>query len=149
MVSLRLVRLIEDHADELAEGLIERLRHSSRTVDFLRVPEDELRQNAVGIYRNLGDWLLTKTDTDIETRYLQTGMRRAEQGVALADFVWGLVITKENLWSFLQSHAQGDGVLDLHGQLEFVHLVDRFYDRVLYFVTLGYQRTERAAKRAA
>jgi hypothetical protein len=149
MLSTRLVHLIENHAEELAEGLIERLRHSSRTVDFFYVPDDELRQGAINIYRNLGDWLLNKTETDVEYRYVQVGMKRAEQGVGLTDFVWALVITKENLWRFLQSHAHVDLVLELYGELEFVQLVDQFFDRAFYYATVGYQRVQGRAKRAA
>ena len=39
MIALRLVRLIERHADSLAEELIEKLRASARTSDMQKVPE--------------------------------------------------------------------------------------------------------------
>jgi len=149
MLSLRIVRLIEDHSDELAIGLIDRLRHSSRTVDYFKIPDDELLQDAAGIYRHLGDWLMNKTETDVEFRYTQIGMKRAEQGVAISDFVWAVIITKENLWRFLQSHSLSDRVFELYGELEFVQWVDQFFDRALYYATVGYQRAERAARRAA
>ena len=149
MLSLRLVRLIEDHAEELAGGLIERLRQSARRAGYLPVPEEELRQGTIGIYRHLGDWLLTKTDTEIENRFVQAGRTYAQQGVELATFVWALIITKENLWSFLQSHAQGERVPELYGELEFVRLVDRFFDRAIYYAALGYQHAEDKTETAA
>ena len=43
MIALRLVRLIERHADNLAEELIEKLRASAHTSDMQKVPEAELR----------------------------------------------------------------------------------------------------------
>ncbi len=144
MIAVRLVRLIEQHADELAAGLIERIRHSSRTVDYFKIPEEELRRAAGEIYRRLGDWLQNKTETDIEYHYTQTGMRRAEQGVAISDFVWALVITKENLWRFLQSHAIVDRMFELYGELELIQMVDQFFDRALYYSILGYQRFQRS-----
>jgi hypothetical protein len=149
MLSLRLVRLIEQHSEELANNLIDRLRHSSRTVDYFKVPDDELRRDAGNIYFYLGDWLLNKTETDVEFRYTQIGQKRAEQGIALSDFVWALVITKENLWRFLQSHALVDRVQELYGELEFMQLVDQFFDRAMYYATVGYQRAQRAAGKAA
>jgi hypothetical protein len=149
MLSLRLVRLIEEHSEELANDLIDRLRHSSRTVDYFKVPDDELRRGAGEIYRHLGDWLLNKTETDVEYRYTQVGMKRAEQGVAMSDFVWALIITKENLWRFLQFYGLAERMLDLYGELEFVQLVDQFFDRAMYYATVGYQRAERKVSRAA
>ncbi len=153
MLASRLVHLIEQHAEELADGLIDRVRHSSRTVDYFKIPVEELHRDAGAIYRQLDDWLLNKTETDIEYHYTQLGMRRAEQGVAISDFVWALIITKENLWRFLQSHTIVDRLLDLYGELELVQLVDQFFDRALYYATVGYQRYQRelesARKKAA
>ena len=149
MLSLRLVRLIEQHSDTLARDLIDRLRHSSRTVDYFKISDEELLQHATAIYRNFGDWLLTKTETDLEFRYTQTGMKRAQEGIAISDFIWALVITKENLWRFLQSHAVVDRMVDLYGELEFIQLVDQFFDRAIYYAALGYQRAEHKLPKAA
>lgn len=38
MIALRLVRLIEDHSDELAEGLLKKFQSSSLTKDMGKVP---------------------------------------------------------------------------------------------------------------
>jgi hypothetical protein len=149
MLSQRLFRLIEAGSDELANDLVDRLRHSSRTVDYFKIPEEELRQNAGSMYRHLGDWLLNKTETDIEFRYTQLGEKRAEQGIAISDLVWALVITKENLWRFLQTHAAVDHIVGLYGELEFVQLVDQFFDRALYYAVHGYQRARQGAPKAA
>ena len=42
MVGGHLVRLIERHADELADGLLKKLRNSDRTTEFRRIPVEEL-----------------------------------------------------------------------------------------------------------
>ena len=36
MIALRLVRLIEDHSDELVEGFLQKLRTSEKTKDMAR-----------------------------------------------------------------------------------------------------------------
>ena len=69
MIALRLVRLIENHSDELAKDLIEKLQTSARTSDMQKVLEAELRSRIHEILQHLGEWLLTKTGSDIETRY--------------------------------------------------------------------------------
>ena len=60
MIALRLVRLIEDHSDELVEGFLYKLRTSDKTKDMAKVPVQELRDRVREILRNLGDWLLYK-----------------------------------------------------------------------------------------
>lgn len=148
MVAIRLVRLIERHSDELASGLVDRLRHSSRTASYLQIPEEDLRKDIVGLYRNLGDWLLNKTETDVEYRFAQLGARRAQQAVPMAEFVWAIVITKESLWRFLQMQGGVDRIVELFGELELIQLIDQFFDRALYYAMLGYGRAERPARAA-
>ena len=74
MFSIRLVNLIEFHADKLAQGLMRRLQNSPQASEMLRkVPADELKSRVHEIYRNLGDWLLKKTESEIEERYTGVG----------------------------------------------------------------------------
>ena len=66
MIALRLVHLIETHSEELAEGLTQKLLSSDRTRDLRKIPANEVHHRCHEIYRNLSDWLLTKTEHDIE-----------------------------------------------------------------------------------
>jgi len=68
-VSSRLTRLIEKHSQELAAGLTAELLRSERTSDFRKIPPDELQRTTGEVYRNLGEWLLRKTERDIEQRF--------------------------------------------------------------------------------
>ena len=84
MIALRLVQLIEDHSEELAEGLTKKLLSSERTRDLQRLPANELHQRCHEIYRHLSEWLLTKTEHDVEVAYKALGARRAGQGIWMA-----------------------------------------------------------------
>ena len=138
MLALRLVRLIEGHADELALGLTEKLRQSERTRDFCKVPPEELCLAAAEIYHNLGGWLMQKTEIDIAERFKALGARRAAEGVGLHQFVWALVISRNHLWQFLQREAFADNVIQLSGKLELQQMLNQFYDRAVYYGVLGY-----------
>ena len=91
MLAARLVNLIEAHSQQLSVGLLKKLLVSERTADLRRVPEGELVERTYEIYRNLSDWLLNKTESDIERRYTEIGARRAQQGVAFSHFLWAIV----------------------------------------------------------
>ena len=138
MIALRMVRLIETHSDELTAGLLSKFRASSRTADLDKVPPDELRERAGEILFHLSDWLLNKTEADVEQRYREIGSRRASQGVSLSDLCWSMVMTKEHLWGFLQSRGLLNSVIDIYGQLELLRMLDQFFDRALCFAIEGY-----------
>jgi len=140
MIALRLVRLIEHHSDELAAELVAKLETSSRTTELRKVPVEELRRHIQEILQHFGEWLLTKTNDDIEQRYFEIGERRASQGVALSDFSWAIVLTKEHLWEFLQRQGSMRGPVEIYGEMELLRLLDQFFDRGLCFATEGYER---------
>ena len=83
MLGIRLVRLIEEHSAELAQGLTAQIRQSERTSDFKEIPAEDLRLAAAEVYRNLGEWLLQKTEDDIGARFRAVGARRAAEGIRL------------------------------------------------------------------
>ena len=149
MLGSRLVGLIERNSNELADGLAAKLCNSSRTTDFREIPPDELAQGAHEIYSNLSDWLLTKTESDIELRYTGIGARRAGQGIPLPQLVWGFFISKEHLWAFLQREAMVEGPVEVFGELELVQLLDQFFDRAVYFAVNGYVEATQRKTQAA
>jgi hypothetical protein len=139
MLGGNLLRLIERHSDELAEGLLNKLRNSDRASEFHKVPQEELQHGAREMYHNLGDWLLTKTESDIEIRYTQLGARRASQGVPVSQFIWAVLLSKEHLFAFLRREGFVEGAVQLYGELELLQLLDQFFDRALYYAVVGYE----------
>jgi hypothetical protein len=140
MIALRLVRLIENHSEELTESLIAKLESSVRTADLRKVSAEELRGRIHEILQHLNEWLLTKTGPDIERHYREIGERRAAQNVALSDFCWGIILTKEHLWEFLQRQGFRRGPVEIYGELELLRLLDQFFDRALCFASEGYEQ---------
>jgi hypothetical protein len=146
----RLVRLIETHSDQLARGLLERIENCERCREFvLKVPPEELRQRVYEIYHNLGQWLLRKTERDVEQRYMAIGERRAGQGVSLSALIFVIIATKEHLWEYVTREALADRPVELFQELELFQLVEQFFDRAIYFAAVGYERYQSAQKKAA
>ena len=143
MVALKLVRLIERHSEELVQGLAEQIRTSARMCDFRKIPPAELELAAAEVYRNLGEWLLQKTEDDIERRFGAIAARRAAEGVGLHQFVWALIISRDHLWRFLQREAFACNVVELYGELELHQMLTQFFDRAVYYGILAYDKAER------
>jgi hypothetical protein len=77
MIALRLVRVIETNSDLLARELLEKLRRSPYTASLNNVPGEELQARSESIFRNLSEWLLHKSEPEIERVYSELGTRRA------------------------------------------------------------------------
>ena len=140
MIALRLVHLIEKHSSELSEGLTSKILTSARTNDMNKVPTNELRIRTREILQNLSEWLLTKSAADIDRRYLELGSRRAAQGVALADYCWAIVLTKEYIWDFLQRQGFLQSPVEIYGEMELLRLLDQFFDRAICSAVKGYHQ---------
>lgn len=141
MIAPRLVHLIESHSEQLTHGLVEKLQRCERLPDLKNIPDDEFRHRVHEIYHNLGEWLLSKTEADIEGRYTVLGARRAAQGVALSQLVWAILIVKEHLWEFLKREGLVDRPVELYQELELFQLTDQFFDRAVYYAIIGYERS--------
>jgi hypothetical protein len=140
MLAIRLVKLIEKHSEQLSCELSEKVWNSPRCGDLHKVPPNELEARTREIYHNLSDWLLNKTEAELEQRYTELGARRAQQGVAYSHFLWAITATREHLRIFVQSEGLSDSAMELHGELELMHLLGQFFDRALYYAAVGYER---------
>lgn len=139
MFSYRLVRLIESHADALAEGLEQKVQNNPQVTHFRDISAIELRERVYEIYRHLGEWLLGKNELDVEQRYREIGARRVQQKVPLSEVVQAIVLVKENLWEFLKSEAVMDRAVEIMGELELLQMLEMFFDRAIYYAVVGYE----------
>ena len=140
MLAIRLVELIEKHSERLSRELSEKVWNSPRCSDLHKVPSAELEARTHEIYRNLNEWVLNKTEAELEQRYTELGARRCEQGVAYSHFLWAVTATKEHLRTFVQREGLSDTAMELHGELELIFLLGKFFDRALYYAAVGYER---------
>jgi hypothetical protein len=42
--------------------------------------------------------------------------------------------------AFVQREGLSDSAMELHGELELLHLLGQFFDRALYYAAVGYER---------
>jgi hypothetical protein len=142
MLGMKLVRLIETHSEALSRGLAEELLKSERTRDFRNIPLEDLQLAAAEVYRNLGEWLLQKTESDISRRFKGIAGRRAGQGIGIHQYVWALMLTRDQLLRFLRREGFADTIVELHGELELHHLLNQFFDRAIYYAILGHDQAQ-------
>ena len=138
-MTYKLVHLIEYHSAQLAAGLVGRVHMSERAGSYRNVSPVELQDAVCEIYRHLGTWLLSKSDSDVEQRYTAIGTRRAEQDVPLSELVWVIVMTKRNLWEYIDDMSFPGRVVDLAEKHEMSQLIDQFFDQAIHSAVVGYE----------
>jgi len=145
MFARKFIDHVDSHADHLCKEFMQKIRRSEKCSELLeRVPAEEQQQTTREIYRNLTDWLLTNTDTVTEERYVNLGMRRAQQGVPFSVLFWAVCATREYFWEYTERETLLDEPADFWGGVRMLHSLDRFFDRALYFVTIGYETAAKA-----
>ncbi len=140
LLSARLIRMIEEHADELTRVLIDNLHRNARTPSYHRIPREELHRRISEVYRKLGTWLSNISDETIESVYEELGRDRRVQGTPLNEVIYALILTKYRLRDYIRDSGLVDSVVDLYQEQELHRLVGQFFDKAIYYTVKGYER---------
>jgi hypothetical protein len=139
MLTHKLIHLIQYHSENLAASLVRQVQMSERAGSYRNVSPEELRQRVFEIYRHVGEWLLNKSETDIEQRYLAIGARRVEQNVPLSELVWVIVLTKRNLWIYMDDVSVPGRAVDVSARQEIQARLEQFFDEAIHAAVAGYE----------
>lgn len=151
MLSVRLVRMIEDHAEQLTRGVLDDLQTNSRTPAYHKLDREELHRRVYDVYRNLGRWLGEKAEEPIATFYSNLGRRRCAEGIPVSEVVYALILIKYHLRDYIRAAGLVDSAMELYQEQELHRLVGHFFDKATYHTVCGYEgaAAERPAPRVA
>lgn len=145
MLSARLVRLIQDHAEDLTGEVLRDLRSNPRTQAYHALPLEEVRRRVYDVCHNFGRWLGDKTEAPVEATYGALGRTRRAEGVPLSEVVYALMLTKQHLRGYIMSAGLVGSAVDLYQEEELSLLTERFFDRAVYHAVKGYEAGVTAA----
>jgi hypothetical protein len=157
MLSARLIRLIETHADSLAREVVEDLLTNKHTpsYSYLRIPKEELERRSFEFYQNLGNWIGDQKDDAIRAEYEERGKIRCREGIPVSEIVYSLILRKKHLRRYIREHgfieSSGDRIgsgaplpLELYSIQELNYLIGDYFDRALYYLVRGYEMQAKA-----
>ena len=140
ILGYRLVRLIEAHAEGLAKALGEQIANSDRCPAYRTNVDPKELEHLVGeVYQQLGQWLLSRTDNDIEQRYKAIGARRAQEGVPMSQVLWCIALVKKNLWEYFSANDLLQQPAEVFSEMKMFQLLDQFIDRAMFYAAVGYE----------
>ncbi len=138
MLSSKLLDLIERHADAIYKELIRDIRSNPYTKGYHRFSSEEIYNRAFDVYRNLGEWLLQKSDDDVKARYIDLGKSRFTDNIPLSQIVYALLLTRIHLVDFIRRHGLRDTTLEIYQEHELCHKIVRFFDKAVFYTVYGY-----------
>lgn len=149
MLSARLVKMIQDHAEELTRGVLNDLGTNHRTPSYHKIPREELHRRVYDVYHNLGRWVGDKSDEAIDGTYSALGRRRFAEAIPLSEVVYALILTKEHLRDYVRSAGLVDSAVELYQEEELNLMVGHFFDKAVYYTVRGYEREASSARGVA
>jgi len=140
-ISERLVEMIERNADELAGKWLKDVRTRPETPTYRTFDPDLLFDRVRSVYSHLGRWISRETtEEEVASYYVSLGSRRREEGFALSEVMWALVITRRHIWYKVLSDGLLDTSLELNQALELNNRVVLFFDKAAYYLCKGYEK---------
>jgi len=149
MLSTNLVRMIENHAEQITADLLERLREDPELPNLRKLPTLELRSRAGNILIHLGDWLSESDEKQIAISYEALGRLRFEEHVPLHECVRNFQRLKQHMVSYIRNQGFRQTTIELYAEEELEHLLGQFFDKVIYYMVRGYEGAPRHTHVAA
>jgi hypothetical protein len=142
MIYTKLVKLIEDNQGELTQRSLKDLQERDETRQYRNVQPELLKERVSDVYSKLVSWLNKERRAgagDIQKYYTDLGKRRFSEGIPLSEVVLAFMLLKRHLWLFVTEKQFFDSTYECYQALELNNKVVLFFDRIIYFATLGYE----------
>ncbi|HOJ13372.1 MAG TPA: hypothetical protein PLS81_11215 [Deltaproteobacteria bacterium] len=141
MFYFELLDLIKNNANELTRRACKEISTREETRGYRKIPADVLYERVFDVYNNLSGWLGQDDHTmsQIRTVYTELGRKRYHEGIPLHEVVLAFMLVKRILWEFIQERQFFETTFEMGQALELNNRVVFFFDRVIYFVSMGYE----------
>jgi hypothetical protein len=139
----KLVSLIERNADSLSRKWAKLVQTHPSTSTYHDCDPDKLFERAFRVYGQLGSWVSQEMGrTEVAKQYTALGVQRRKEGVLLSELIQALIITRRVLWFEVIEERFLDTPRDFRLALELNNRVVQFFDRAVFFATIGYEHGE-------
>lgn len=143
-VAQRLVKLIENDAEELATTWFNYASKNVKLPSYHHFDERELFTRAYEVYSQLGKWIAWETGREeVAEQYLAHGAQRCHQKFELAEVVQALILMRVYLWRKVLTEGLLDSAKELSQAIELNIQITRYFDRAIYFTILGYMKRKK------
>lgn len=138
---------VQDHGEEIATMWIDGIRTNPQTPSYRVVSDEELAHSGEFALSQVDDYFSGRdNDADVELFFHDLGGKRAAMGLPLPELISALLLLKREIWVSARQHGVWESAMDLQRAVDLNRELDRFFDRAVYYVTLGYTGVPMPAK---
>jgi hypothetical protein len=148
MLSGKLIRLIESHAETISAEVSRTVRRDPRLANLARLPEAQILEDSREILRNIGHWLLRGNEERLVRKYENIAMARIES-VPLQESIRGLLLIKDKIADFIDYQALDRDCVELYAEEQLERQVGRLFDLLVMHLANGYETQWRHVARPA
>jgi hypothetical protein len=140
MFDIKLVELMERDAELLTQRTVKDILSREETKHYRGLPENRVYERTLDVFQRLGFWLEgSKDKADIREYYTRLGGQRFQEGIPLAEVIMALMLIKRHLWNYAEENKVLTSAFEFRQSLEHNNTVVQFFDRCIYFTTIGYE----------
>jgi len=149
MLSSRLVQLIENNWEEIANRLISSVRKHPEMSNLTRKTDAEMREWCRLILQDLDYLLAGSKEQEVRRRFEVLGRLRFEEQIPLHEAVLRFHMLKNKIIGFVHEQGFPMSAMHLYAEEELELRIGRFFDDCVYHVVRGYEHAMRVARLAS
>jgi|GEM_PF-160382 len=141
MLYNRFTRIIENHADSITKSWIKEIKSNPGTTSFAKLSEKELHNMVYDIYKKLGHWIVKDQELlkEICAFFVHNARAYQKDGLKLSEVTYATILARVELWKYLMTQGMITEAIDLNRSLDFSQRINYFFDKAIYFTTIGYE----------
>lgn len=137
----RLVRLIEQDAQQLAAAWLKDVKKNTKLPSYHDFDDKDLFNRAQQVYGQLSKWIAWETSRDdVAAQYTEHGAQRHQQQFQLSEVVQALILMRVHLWRKVLAEGLLDTAEELNQALELNTQIVRYFDRAIYYTIIGFMQ---------
>ncbi len=139
MLSARLIRLIEDHSQEITRALLNEVRRDPLLPRYRELSDFELLDRFRKACNKLGYWLAGSDPERVASEYERLGRDRFNEQIPLHEVIHACHLIKNQLTNYSRTHCLEQTAVELYAEGELERLINGFFDKVVLHVIRGYE----------
>ena len=139
MLATKLVHQIETHWEGICARFLRLLRQNHGLTHVSQIPESEITETCRRLLHNLGHWLTSGSEEELERLYERVGRERYSIGMPLSEAIRTVQLMKDATLDYVREETVVQTTIDLYGEEELEHELGRFFDLSVYHLARGYE----------
>ena len=143
--SMKLITLIEGHAEQIARQWAKDAKKNPRTPSYHNVPEDSLVSMAARFYDNFGQMFYTDKPAEISRPYFyQYAEEHYRRGVPLSEALYALILMRRHIWLYAEFQAIFISAVEQKQAVDSLIRTILMFDYAITFISQRYQELIRS-----